>query len=100
MNRGLRKQSLQGNVYGAGTLTGGAESVSGVIPRAGHCELKRRRERRLEFAMMDPSVLDYMNGKNKQVLLLEAFAAIRELQSRLELLTGLKTQLKTPKKDK
>lgn len=92
------KRMLQSNVLGALTLTGNGESVDGMLPKAGHCEMKRLRERRLEFAMMDPSVLNYMNGKNKQVLLLEAFAAIRELQSRLETLTGLKTRL--PKKDK
>jgi hypothetical protein len=98
MSKGLRKASLQGNVYGALPLTGNGEDVEGVLPRAGHCELKRLRERRLEFAMMDPGVLDCMNGKHKQSLLLEAFAVIRELQGRLEKLTGLKTQL--PRKDK
>jgi hypothetical protein len=97
MSKGLRKASLQGNVYGALPLTGNGETVGGVLPRAGHKEMERLRARRLEFAMMDPAVLQYMNSKRKQAMLLEAFAVIRELQAQLESLNGLKTQL--PRKD-
>lgn len=96
----VSRKIRQSNVLGTLSLTGNGEDVgSGVLPKAGYGEMKRLRARRLEFAMMDPAVLDCMNGKHKQGLLLEAFAVIRELQARLEKLTGLKTQL-PPRKDK
>lgn len=95
----ISRKTKQSNVLGALTLTGGGEEVDGVLPRAGWGEMKRLRSRKLEFAMMDPTVLDFMNGKHKQSLLLEAFVVIRELQGRLEKLTGLKTQV-PPRKDK
>ncbi len=90
MTKGLRKHSSQGNVYGAGTLTFGVESVPGVMPRAGHNERTRLRNRALEFAMMDPTVVQYMTSQRKKTILLEAFATIRELQAELKKLKGAK----------
>lgn len=82
MGKGLSKKAMQGNVYGALSLTGGGEEVPGVMPRAGHGELKRLRERRLEFAMKDPSILGYMNNRTLHRLLLEAFQRIEQLQGK------------------
>ncbi len=97
MNIGRRLK--QSNVLGALPLTGGAEDVEGVLPDAGWGEMKRLRARRLEFAMMDPGSIKFMNSQRRMSLLMEAFEAIRELQGRLETLTGLKTQV-PPRKDK
>lgn len=88
MSRGLRKVSLQSNVYGAMGLTGNGESVEGVIPRAGKGELKRLRERNLDFALMDPACVGMLNSARRQKLLFQAFERIRDLEAELKKLRG------------
>ncbi len=65
-------------------------SESTKSQRAGHNERTRLRNRALEFAMMDPTVVQYMTSQRKQTMLLEAFAAIRELKAELKKLKGAK----------
>lgn len=82
MAKVLSKKYLVSGATNAVPLTGNGEVVEGVIPRAGHKELQRLRDRRLEFAMKDPSIISYMNNRTLHGLLLEAFAMIRELQAK------------------
>jgi hypothetical protein len=82
--RGLRKQALTGNVYGALGLTGNGESVDGIIPRAERGEMSRLRARQLDFAVMDPAIVGSLNSQRRQKLLFQAFDWIRRLEGRLK----------------